>query len=435
VETDTQEFTTAAPSSAPTTNADKRNTAQGRSHAAQPRRVAVPARRIHAPVHLPHRVRENAGVNVSRGERVASSALGALLLAAGASRRSVGAAATGLFGAALLYRGLSGHCHVYQALRLSSADDAKTTAVQSQDEMASVKRTVTIERSAQELYDLWREPQNVQKIMEFFAQTRSAADGGTQWTIRTPIGKVFECDTRIVQDLRGERLQWESGANSAFRNSGSIRFAQARGNRGTLVTLELILEPSGGRLARGAARILRIVPDTIALKVLQRFKNLAETGEIATATGGPSGREQESHALVQAVQATSWRDGLAQGLGCFSVGLGVAELLAPSALARVIGLPDRPALMRAFGLRELMSGIGILSQRRREFWLWSRVAGDAMDLTLLGSALGSPHAQPDRLAAATAAVVGVTVLDVVSARQEHTASDTKEEIARGMSQR
>jgi hypothetical protein len=91
--------------------------------------------------------------------------------------------------------------------------------------------------------------------------------------------------------------------------------------------------------------------------------------------------------------------------------------------------------MRAFGLRELMSGIGILSQRRREFWLWSRVAGDAMDLTLLGSALASPQAQPDRLAAATAAVVGVTVLDVVSARQEHTAADTKEEIARGMSQR
>jgi uncharacterized membrane protein len=374
-------------------------------------------------------------VNVSRAERVGSSALGTLLLAAGASRRSIGGAAAGLLGGALLYRGLSGHCHVYQALRFSTADDARTAPAQSRQETPYVRRTVTIDRPAETLYDLWRDPQKFQKIMAFFAQTRTASDGGTEWTVRTPIGKVFECATRIVGDRRGERLEWESSADSGFRNHGSIRFADAPGKRGTLVTLELVLEPHGGKLARGAARMLRIVPDTIAFKALQRFKNLAETGEIATADDGPSGRQRVAHAFTRPMQAMSWRDALARGLGCFSVGLGLAEILAPRALARAIGLPDRPALIRVFGLREVMSGIGILSQRRRHLWLWSRVAGDAMDLTLLGSAVGSPSARHDRLAAATAAVVGVTVLDIVGARGDRTHSDAKEEIARGMSQR
>jgi uncharacterized membrane protein len=153
-------------------------------------------------------------VNVSRAERVGSSALGTLLLAAGASRRSIGGAAAGLLGGALLYRGLSGHCHVYQALRFSTADDERTAPAQSRQETPYVRRTVTIDRPAETLYDLWRDPQKFQKIMAFFAQTRIASDGSTEWTVRTPIGKVFECATRIVGD---RRVSGWSGSRARIR--------------------------------------------------------------------------------------------------------------------------------------------------------------------------------------------------------------------------
>jgi uncharacterized membrane protein len=73
-------------------------------------------------------------------------------------------------------------------------------------------------------------------------------------------------------------------------------------------------------------------------------------------------------------------------------------------------------LLRALGARELASGIGILTGDRRSAWLWSRVAGDMMDLALLGVAFGGDDVQRRSLAAATAAVAGVTALDVMAGR-------------------
>ena len=78
---------------------------------------------------------------------------------------------------------------------------------------------------------------------------------------------------------------------------------------------------------------------------------------------------------------------LARGLGWFSLALGAAELLAPSKLCRALGVPDRKGLVRSYGAREVASGVGILALgRRRAPWVWSRVAGDALDLTTLGAA-------------------------------------------------
>jgi len=107
----------------------------------------------------------------------------------------------------------------------------------------------------------------------------------------------------------------------------------------------------------------------------------------------------------------------AAGLGWFSVGLGAAELLAPRAVGRLIGARNdassRKAL-RMLGLRELTSGILILTQKKPAPALWSRVVGDLMDLALLGTA-GRRSSRPTRLLAATAAVVGVTVVDAMTA--------------------
>src|SRR5215218_7351356 len=108
---------------------------------------------------------------------------------------------------------------------------------------------------------------------------------------------------------------------------------------------------------------------------------------------------------------------LALGLGWFSIGLGLAELIAPRALSRLIGVRNRPLLLAFLGLRELASGIGILQQRRPAEWLWARVAGDVMDLSLLGAALAFDEAKTSKVEAAAAAVLGVAVLDLISARQ------------------
>ena len=91
---------------------------------------------------------------------------------------------------------------------------------------------------------------------------------------------------------------------------------------------------------------------------------------------------------------------LAKGLGWFSIGLGLTQVLAPRGFARSIGVEDdggNCAVVRLVGLRELACGIGILSRRRPAGWVWARVAGDMMDIALLGSALASEPPRRDKV--------------------------------------
>ena len=111
---------------------------------------------------------------------------------------------------------------------------------------------------------------------------------------------------------------------------------------------------------------------------------------------------------------------LAMGLGWFSIGLGLAEVAAPRSLARLIGLPDNritTATLQALGAREMAHGIAILAQPESAVRVWTRVGGDALDLSVLGSALADDETDRTRLVAAISAVLGVSVLDVVTARR------------------
>jgi uncharacterized membrane protein len=109
---------------------------------------------------------------------------------------------------------------------------------------------------------------------------------------------------------------------------------------------------------------------------------------------------------------------LAKGLGWFSVGLGLAELLAPRAIANISGVSKKhTGLIRLYGLRELASGVAIFSQEKPTEAVWSRVAGDALDLVSLGYACTAPEAKRGRITFATANVLAVTALDVICAMQ------------------
>src|SRR5919204_3080044 len=76
---------------------------------------------------------------------------------------------------------------------------------------------------------------------------------------------------------------------------------------------------------------------------------------------------------------------LAEMLGWFSIALGLAEVVAPRQLAKLIGAPKRTGLIRTFGVREIASGVGILTTVPKPVMpTWSRVVGDLLDLASLG---------------------------------------------------
>lgn len=109
-------------------------------------------------------------------------------------------------------------------------------------------------------------------------------------------------------------------------------------------------------------------------------------------------------------------DAMARGLGWFSLALGTAQLLAPRAVGRATGLADHDGLMRAFGLREMMTGVGIVSSHDATPFIWGRVGGDLLDLAVLAPALTAGGERQRRAATAAAVVTGVLALDLICAK-------------------
>src|SRR5690348_115760 len=108
---------------------------------------------------------------------------------------------------------------------------------------------------------------------------------------------------------------------------------------------------------------------------------------------------------------------LAQGLGWFSIGLGLAELLAPEGVTRPFGMQRHTALIRAYGLREIAAGVGILTQSDPTPWVWGRVAGDALDIATMAAGLSGDNPRRGNVAVAIAGLLGITVLDAYCAQQ------------------
>ena len=106
----------------------------------------------------------------------------------------------------------------------------------------------------------------------------------------------------------------------------------------------------------------------------------------------------------------------AKGLGYFSIGLGLMELLMPAQVGEMIGVSSRyRAFLPVLGLREIAHGATILSEQKPTAGVWSRVGGDVIDLAYLGLGFAGKENNKNRLIGATIAVLGVTALDVMCA--------------------
>jgi hypothetical protein len=106
----------------------------------------------------------------------------------------------------------------------------------------------------------------------------------------------------------------------------------------------------------------------------------------------------------------------ARVLGWFSIGLGLAELAMPRRLARIAGAPNLPTMTRIFGLREIGTGIGILTSKDPSPWLWGRVAGDALDVVTVGAGLVT-RGRPLRTLTSVAMLLGIAYVDMKVAEQ------------------
>lgn len=154
----------------------------------------------------------------------------------------------------------------------------------------------------------------------------------------------------------------------------------------------------------------------------QGAKGGSAPGLKADALGGPATWIEAPPGMPRSAENISMTDRrIARGLGWFSLGLGIPQVLMPGRVNKLAGLENtlfKRQVMRLMGVREITAGVGIFtSQPKPAEWLWARTAGDAVDLLLLQSAFRNPANRKGRLLFATANVLGVTAADVLQARK------------------
>ncbi len=229
-------------------------------------------------------------VNVAGSERVASALIGGALGVWSLSRGGiVGLLGLGL-GGALVARGVSGHCSGYSLLGVSTADQDTPAAPEDYFERGiHVEQSFTVNRGRQELYDFWRRLENLPLFMRHLESVVDLGDGRSHWIVRAPAGTDVAWDARIINDIPGEVIAWQSLGGADVDNSGSVRFVDAPGDRGTEVRVVLDYIPPGGKIGKFFAQLLGKNPASQVKEDLRRFKQLMEAGEVPQTQGQPRG--------------------------------------------------------------------------------------------------------------------------------------------------
>ena len=219
--------------------------------------------------------------NVGTTDRWLSAIGGGALTTWGTMQRSVPGAALAIAGSYLIYRGVAGICLVYKALGIN-------TIIQQQG--IAVNKAVSINRSPEELYQYWRNFENLPRFMQHLQAVIVHDNQRSHWVANAPAGTSVAWDATITDERPNEYISWRSTAESTVQNSGTVRFKAEPENRGTLVQVELEYQPPAGKLGAVVAKLFGEEPNQQVSEDLRRFKRLMETGEIATLEGQPHGK-------------------------------------------------------------------------------------------------------------------------------------------------
>ena len=230
----------------------------------------------------------SAHINVGSQERLISAAAGAALLATGISlfkRSPRFSLLSVLAGSSLLFRGGSGYCPVNEAIDRDTAQPLSTTAI-------SIKETVTVNRDIYDVYQAWRNLENLPLFMHHLQSVKQESATISHWVAQVPknLGTI-EWNAVIVQDIEGEILSWKSAPGAMVDNAGEVVFKEAPGNRGTEVHAHISYIPPAGDLGKAVAKLLNDVFARMIREDIRRFKRMMETGELPVIKHDPSARE------------------------------------------------------------------------------------------------------------------------------------------------
>jgi uncharacterized membrane protein len=235
-------------------------------------------------------VREELYHNVPSNERIGSIAAGAALIGLAIWKRSLGTMLLAAGGAALIHRGVTGHCHIYEKLGINSRQLNAETGVPG-NKGIKINEEITIHRPATDIYRFWRQPENLARFMEHVKSVEEIDDLRSRWVVTGPAGTDLEWMATILTDHEDELISWESLPGAEVQNAGSVRFEPVDHDT-TRVRVTLQYQPPAGVLGAAVAKWFGEAPDQQLREDLGRLKQLLET--TATTSVSPNGRRESA---------------------------------------------------------------------------------------------------------------------------------------------
>lgn len=205
---------------------------------------------------------------------------GALLLVAGASRKSFAGAALTACSLPLIYRGVTGHWPA--ALNGYMQPGSLKNALG--DGRIRVRESIRLEHALPDVFRYWRQLENLPRFMGHLLKVSETGKGTSHWVAAGPAGLSIEWDAKIVNEVVNKVIAWQSLPDSDIVTAGSVNFETMRGGRETRVDVNLQYTPPAGKAGAALASLFGRNPSQTVREDLRRFKQLIEAGEVPRAT-------------------------------------------------------------------------------------------------------------------------------------------------------
>jgi len=234
-------------------------------------------------------------LNVGQKERIASTVIGAAVLAIAPTRARWAQLPLTLMGLGLLGRGASGRCSFYQALGVSSCEGHHQVSCghPALTREVKVQQTVTIHEIPSRVYEFWRDLNNMPLFSENILSVTETGQGISHWVARAHglDGHNITWNAEMTHDDKNRRIEWKTVEGADFTHHGSVAFHPAPGERGTEVRVVMRYQMLGGKLGKNLAKLLGDEPGQQIRADLMRLKQILEAGEVPTAAIAPMERE------------------------------------------------------------------------------------------------------------------------------------------------
>jgi uncharacterized membrane protein len=161
--------------------------------------------------------------------------------------------------------------------------------VRMEEATVPLKASITVAAPREEVYAFWHDFHNLPRFMGHLQSVEPLGNGRYRWKASAPVGTV-EWDADVVQDRPGELIAWRSAPGSELETSGTVGFADAPGDRGTEIHVNMSYSAPAGKIGALVAKLLGEEPRQQVKDDLRRFKQVIETGDIVRSDGTPEGQ-------------------------------------------------------------------------------------------------------------------------------------------------